>query len=224
MRIIFIILFLPAVLLAQNVRVYFGYTGYDLSDQKSQFQEIVTNFSSLLYTDIPVQENLPYNFMFSASIGLLSNASYEAGLYFSTAKTNAYALYGDILGNVDFKSTYNMNSYGGYIQSPLISSENMTLSAGSGLTLSRYNFEVQGSITYPQFPQHNVSSSASYGGYLLCSEPYVTMDLDLYAGIKLSPRLGYRIGVMVSESDPMFKDYKVNPNGFLAMLGLAYRW
>lgn len=224
MRTIFIILFLPAILLAQNVRIYFGYTGYDLADQKTQFQEIVTDFSSLLYTEIPVQENLPSNFMFSAAIGLLSNASYEAGLYFSTAKTNAYALYGDILGNVDFKSTYNMNSYGGYIQSPLISSNNMILSVGSDLTVSKYNFEVKGLITYPQFPQHNVSSSASYGGYLLCSEPYVTMDLELYAGLKLSPRLGYRIGVQISESDPMFKDYKVIPNGFLAMLGLDYRW
>lgn len=224
MRTIFIILFLPAVMFAQNVRVYLGYTGYDLSDQKKQFQDIVQNFSSQLYTDIPVQKNLPSNYIFSAALGLPSNGNYEVGLCFSMAKTNSYALYGDILGNVDFKSTYSMKSYGGYIQTALTSEKDYLFSAGSNLTLSRYNFEVQGSISYPQFPEHNISSSASYGGYLLCFEPYVTLDLELYAGIKLSPHLGYRIGVQLKDDNEMIKENKVSSNGYVAMLGLGYNW
>lgn len=222
MRAIFIILFLPVALFAQNVRVYFGYTGYDLSGQKKQFQEIVQSFSSQLYTDIPVQKNLPSNVIFSAQVGFLSDGNYEAGLYFSTGKTNSYALYGDILGNVDFRATYNMSSYGGYIQAPVISNNYFSFSAGSNLALSRYNFEVKGAISYPQFPQYNVSSSASYDGYLLCFEPYLALDLELYAGIKLSPHVGYRIGMQLKENDPMFRANKVYPNGYVAMIGLAY--
>ena len=220
---IVLIVLLSVTLFSQSIRLYGGYTSFDLSDQKSQFSQIVNQFIVATNIDIPIQENLPPNYMLSGSIDIPLNNEVVSGFIFNYGKTNSYALYGDILGDVDITSDFEVISFGGFINLTLSSFYDFKISAGVKAYVGSYDFKVSMSIAYPEYPSQNISSSDSYSGKLLSFEPHVILDYYIIDYLLLSTQIGYRIGTEVDSDDNEFtEEPPISTNGYVFLIGLGY--
>jgi hypothetical protein len=225
MRIFLIILFTQVTLLAQTVKVFVGFTGYDLADYKNQFESAVNSLQYTAGIYIPVQKNLPSNFIFGGSLAFTTKNNLEGGFTFAAGKTNSYALYGDILGNIDIKAEYDMYLMGGYFQSIFMNTDKYRIGVGGSASLGSFTYSVSDAVSYPQFPQYNSSSSDSYTGLLFCIEPYFTFDYVLTPKFFITSRVGFRIGIPVNfDGSDKKTAADVNPGGYVISTGLGYKF
>lgn len=234
MKIILFTLVFVRITIAQSFNLQAGYTGFNLSDQKKQFEQIVKSFNEFADGDlvVPIQDNLPSNYILSGSVIFPLNGNIDLGVIAYITKTNSYALYGDILGNIDFKSDFNMFSIGGLLQSNLFSSTDYKFGLGGNLSIGTYSYKVELQVEYPQFPANNLSSSDSYSGTLFAAEPFLYFNYNLINEITIVSHIGYRIGTSIkSDNEQVYPsqfssndEYKANPSGYILTLGIQYNF
>jgi len=232
MKIILFTLVFVKIAAAQSFNIQVGYTGFNLSDQKKQFEQIVQFFNEFADGDfvVPIQENLPSNYIVSGAAIYPINEKIDLGVMVSLTKTNSYALYGDVLGNIDFKSDFNMFLVGGLFQNNFSTSEDYKLGLGAILSVGSYSYKVELKVEYPQLPEYNSSSSDSYSGTLFAGEPYLYFTYNILKEVALICHIGYRIGTSIKPDNEQVypiqfnsdNEQKANTSGYVLAIGIQY--
>ncbi len=222
------------ILFGQNIRFSAGYTEYGLSDQRTEFEQLVSNFNNT-YPDIgvPIQKEFPVNTLFCYSVAFTSNEYLEYGANLYVGQTSAFALYGDKLGKVDFKAKFSTWLIGMYIEKYITRNPYLNVALGGSVGIGSGEMNYEASINYPAYPQYNTSDKKGYTNTVLAGEPYLLLSRTIYGDLSICAHLGYRIGGSLSANgtDPNIplqyqvqqpKDPSANVSGFVTMLGITY--
>ncbi|MBI2420376.1 MAG: hypothetical protein HYV28_21150, partial [Ignavibacteriales bacterium] len=94
MRISILLVILSVAVYAQGFNFSVGYTGFNLSQQKAEFENVVKTFNSLNQgLHVPIQKNYPNNVFLGFSFTWDVASDIFMDLNMVLARTNAYALY-----------------------------------------------------------------------------------------------------------------------------------
>ena len=136
-----------------------------------------------------------------------------------------------VLGNIDFKSDFNMFLIGGLFQNNFISSADYKLGLGASFSIGSFSYKVMLNVEYPQFPVYNSSSTDSYSGTLFAAQPYFYFNYNLVGEISIVSQIGYRIAVSSkSDNEEIYPtqfnsddEYKANTSGYVLAVGIQYK-
>lgn len=236
MKNVFMFILLAAGLYAQEIRISCGYSKYNLSDQKVEFESAVAQFNSQVTAfKIPIQTEYPANYYFSGSVDIWKNNAICIGACIEGGKTNAYAQYRDVVGSISFKGTFSLVLLGVYVDRQIELNPSSNLFLGGNLCLGPYNSAIDYKFNSVDFAMLNSTTTHSYSGTLLCFEPNLKYEYRLYSSLWLTTHLGYRFGWSVkpeANDDHVPSEYRekeensksVDPSGFIVGLGIAFRY
>ncbi|MBI2417614.1 MAG: hypothetical protein HYV28_06865 [Ignavibacteriales bacterium] len=200
--------------------------------QKNDFEKVVSDFNNAIKDiNIPIQKNYPPNYCFNLDYSFLFRENLLMGFGLDIAKTNAYALYGDAFGAVDFRGRFSTTLVSISLHGLLPIDLNRVFSIGAALKCGPFDYSLSAAITYPQFPEYNQSSEISDNGYLLCIEPQLNYAHRVYSFMWINAQVGYRVGGRMSDKadnnnvPAEFRveeeeEVKFNPDGFVVSIGL----
>lgn len=231
---LFLIITITVSVSAQQFIITYGRTSFNLSEQKKEFTSVVHDFNKAYpELNIPIQTLFPENHY--PSIGLLfdANSSVSFGAQLSFGRTNAYALYEDIIGRISFKSSFSTTMLGLVIKKHLPVNDEHEFSVSSVFSLGKVIYSFSWNVKSQNSNSSGNSDSITRDDLVLfCMEPGLEYTFKIHKKFSFVTHIGYRIGGSTnSKNNDQFDnipylvekptEININPDGYVISIGIA---
>ena len=225
------------LLFAQGVHFSAGYTQFKLTDVKSQFRNMVRNFSANVGQEsIPIQTLFPGNYYFSAGVDLVTTDNFRFGVEIGSGRTNAIAQYSDVQKKIEVNGALKTAQLGISAEGKIFSNSNNSIYAGAIIGFCPLEYSLKATVfDNQQYPQERMRYSESVPDILVYIEPQLIYERSLFLHVSVNAHIGYRFGKSfrppideITPGNDFVNTYlaipSIDADGYLVMIGISYRW